>query len=87
MLPAFDRRNPTPSLTQLAVAAVIRDVHGKPLGAIDIAALRSRMTPAEMEQRSAPMVMEAAQFLSRACIARSWRIPAPGESPDPGGIS
>ncbi|MFZ6763067.1 IclR family transcriptional regulator [Pseudoroseomonas sp. WGS1072] len=55
----------------LAVAAVIRDVHGKPLGAINIAALRSRMTPAEVEQRYAPMVMEAAQSISRACIARS----------------
>lgn len=51
----------------IAVAAAIRDGRGRPLGAINVAALRSRVTPEEVEQRFGPMVMEAAQSISQAC--------------------
>jgi DNA-binding IclR family transcriptional regulator len=55
----------------IAVAAAIRDGRGRPLGAINVAALRSRVTPEEMEQRYGPMVMEAAQSISHACSTLS----------------
>ncbi|WP_200845419.1 IclR family transcriptional regulator [Roseomonas sp. 18066] len=51
----------------IAVAAAIRDGRGRPLGAINVAALRSRVTPEEVERRYGPMVMEAAQSISQAC--------------------
>ncbi|MBE9604539.1 IclR family transcriptional regulator [Acetobacteraceae bacterium H6797] len=53
----------------MAVAAVIKDGRGRPLGALNIATLRSRLSPEAMERRYAPMVMEAAQSISQACIA------------------
>lgn len=58
-------------LGDLAVAAPIRDGNGRPHGAINLAALRSRMTPAELEKRYAPLVTEAAQSISRACSVLS----------------
>ena len=53
----------------MAVAAAIKDGRGRPLAAINVATLRSRLSPEEMERRYAPMVMEAAQSISQACLA------------------
>ncbi len=55
----------------IAVAAVIRNGHGRPLGAINVAAMRSRISMNAVEERYAPMVMEAAQNISQACVAWS----------------
>ncbi|ONG46299.1 hypothetical protein BKE38_25520 [Pseudoroseomonas deserti] len=50
-----------------AVAAAIRDGRGRPLGAINMAALRSRVTPEAVARRHGPRAMEAAPSISQAC--------------------
>lgn len=49
----------------LSVAAAIVDAAGRPVGAINIATLRSRMTPEAAEQAYMPMVVDAARAISR----------------------
>lgn len=49
----------------LSVAAAIVDAAGRPVGAINIATLRSRMTPETAEQAYMPMVVDAARAISR----------------------
>ncbi|PZW37687.1 IclR family transcriptional regulator [Humitalea rosea] len=50
----------------LSVAAAIVDAHGRPIGAINIATLRSRTTPEAAEQTYMPMVVDAARAISRS---------------------
>lgn len=49
----------------LSVAAAIVDAAGVPVGAINIATLRSRMTPEAAEQAYMPVVVDAARAISR----------------------
>ncbi|MBW6398207.1 IclR family transcriptional regulator [Roseomonas sp. HJA6] len=49
----------------LSVAAAIVDAAGRPVGAINIATLRSRMTPEAAEQAYVPVVVDAARAVSR----------------------
>lgn len=49
----------------LSVAAAILDAQGMPIGAINIATLRSRMTPEAAEQAYVPVVVDAARAISR----------------------
>ncbi|MDJ0391579.1 IclR family transcriptional regulator C-terminal domain-containing protein [Roseomonas sp. E05] len=51
----------------IAIAAAIRDGRGRPLGAINVAVLRSCVTSEEGERRYGLMVMETAQSISQAC--------------------
>lgn len=50
----------------LSVAAAIVDAHGRPIGAVNIATLRSRMTPEGAEQAFMPMVVDAARAISQS---------------------
>jgi IclR family transcriptional regulator, pca regulon regulatory protein len=56
-------------LGDLSIAAPIVDPAGRPLGAINVAALRSRMEPARMEQTFAPTVLDVALSISQGCAA------------------
>lgn len=51
----------------IAIAAPILNGHGRPLGAVNMASLRSRISMEEMEQRYAALVMETAQSISNVC--------------------
>jgi len=48
----------------LSVAAAIVDAAGRPVAAVNIATLRSRMTPEAAEQAYMPMVVDAARAIS-----------------------
>lgn len=50
----------------LSIAAAIVDARGAPVGAINIATLRSRMTPEAAERAYVPVVVDAARALSQA---------------------
>lgn len=50
----------------LSVAAAIVDARGAPIGAINIATLRSRMTPEAAEAAYVPVVVDAARAISRS---------------------
>ncbi|MBS0560339.1 MAG: IclR family transcriptional regulator [Proteobacteria bacterium] len=50
----------------LSVAAAIVDAEGRPVGAINIATLRSRMTPEAAREAYAPIVVDAARAISRS---------------------
>jgi IclR family pca regulon transcriptional regulator len=56
-------------LGDLSVAAPIVDSTGRPLGAVNVAALRSRLEPDQMERIYAPIVVDAAASISQACSA------------------
>jgi IclR family pca regulon transcriptional regulator len=51
----------------IAIAAPIVNGRGRPLGAVNVASLRSRISEEEMESRHAALVMETAQAISSAC--------------------
>jgi IclR family pca regulon transcriptional regulator len=51
----------------VAIAAPIVNGRGRPLGAVNMASLRSRISLEDMEQRYATLVMETAQSISSAC--------------------
>ncbi|MBC9205229.1 helix-turn-helix domain-containing protein [Roseomonas aerophila] len=53
----------------VAVAAPIVNGRGRPLGAVNVASLRSRIALEEMERRYATLVMETARSISNACAA------------------
>jgi DNA-binding IclR family transcriptional regulator len=48
----------------LSVAAAVVDGEGRPVGAINIASLRSRMTPADLEAAYAALVVDTARLIS-----------------------
>jgi IclR family transcriptional regulator, pca regulon regulatory protein len=56
-------------LGDLSIAAPIVDSAGRPLGAINVAALRSRIEPDQMEQTFAPTVLDVAFSISQGCSA------------------
>lgn len=56
-------------LGDLSIAAPIVDSAGWPLGAINVAALRSRIEPEQMEQTFAPTVLDVAFSISQGCAA------------------
>jgi DNA-binding IclR family transcriptional regulator len=52
----------------LSAAAAITDGAGRPIGAVNVAALRSRLAPEEMERAYAPLLVDTALSISQSCI-------------------